>query len=206
MNARSLLIVAVLVGAGVGANHLLFGDAPAPIDLKTLQRLTANNLEEQLKLFENERARTRAILFQSLADENLEVRCAAAFLLGYYRDEDAVHSLGQHLTLEYKSDRLWKRLPRYGTYPAVEALVRIGKPSVREMLRILETSDDAHERALAARVIYYVEGDDLARLVVGFAAERQKDPAKKEKLLAAIPLVRGGEFPAGPKNAAPVEK
>jgi HEAT repeat protein len=86
-----------------------------------------------------------------------------------------------------KAETPWDR------YPAVEALIEIGNPSIRAMLAKLEATDDEHVRNLSARVIYHVEGPELSKIVVQLAIAQQNDPKKKKRLEAALPLLKSGE-------------
>lgn len=117
-----------------------------------------------------------------------EIKITAAFLLGIYRMEEAVRHLAEVITLESKQDELYKRLPLWSRYPVVEALIRIGKPSVRVMIQNIASSDDKKVRELSAKVIRYVEGREIGRIVLEKAAEKQTDPAKKARLKGALDL------------------
>ncbi|MHC4529568.1 MAG: hypothetical protein ACYS29_16970, partial [Planctomycetota bacterium] len=79
-------------------------------------------------------------------------------------------------------EALWDR------YPVVEALIKIGKPSVRVMIHNIVSSNDKKVRDLSAKVIRYIEGREIGRIVLEKAAERQTDPAKKARLKGALDL------------------
>lgn len=151
------------------------------------------NLDKQLTAHELERERLRVSLTSSLHAVSPEVQYAAAYLLGLYRYAEAVNDLANAITLHAETIQQSKEA-RWGQFPVVEALIRIGEPSVRAMLANLETSDDANVRGLSARVIFFVEGPELSKIVVQNAVKAQTDPDKKKRLQDALPLVKGGEY------------
>jgi len=127
-------------------------------------------------------------VLQDAKSSNLQ-KCSAAYYLGEMRMSDAVAALADHITLRSDaSGSLIKRLPVMKEYPAVEALIRIGKPSTRQMIQNLEERSDSLVRELCARVIRDVEGYDFARIIIQAAIAKQSDTGKKERLQAALLL------------------
>jgi len=126
------------------------------------------------------------LIYQLDNSRSKEVKFAAAFLLGFYRMEKSVYHLSRHITLENERVISSSRLPLWDRYPVVEALIRIGKPAVPEMLRTIETSEEEKVRDFSARVIRYVEGSEIGRIVIEKAMEKQTDPAKKARLKTAL--------------------
>ncbi len=180
-----LSVVVIGVGLGDPGNERSAqpGAEPSP---KQEGMLRAHEADRQAKLDK---------LHKMLGSDSKDDQYAAAYLMGYLRYGEAVPALTRNLTLECPPDpHVQKRLPRWNAYPAMQALVHIGKPAVRSMVDVLATSDDAHERGLAARVIFYIEGEDLAPVVMDRAIAKTPDPQKKDRLRSAKPLVKGGEY------------
>ncbi len=72
-------------------------------------------------------------------------------------------------------------------YPAFQALVDIGCPSIPAVIRNLGDSDDALVRELSLKVLYRVEGDkEIARVRLQHAVDAQKDPKKQTRLQSAL--------------------
>ena len=164
--------------------------------LRSMEKMSDAERESLLKVLEQRWQTLQGVLLTNLNGANDDINFSSAYLLGLYRFEQAAGNLARVIDLENKdADRHEnRREPRWDRYPAVEALIRIGKPSVREVLRRLETSDDPHVRALSARVIFYVEGPEVSKLVIQTAIKAQSDPVKKQRLESALPLVKGGEY------------
>jgi len=136
-----------------------------------------------------ERSDIQGDLIHQLGDSSSkETKFAAAFLLGIYRMKGSVYSLSRNITLENENILQDTRISLWDRYPVVEALIRIGKPSVREMIRNIQTSGDEKTRELSARVIRYVEGPEIGRIILEKAIEKQTDPQRKAKLEAALSL------------------
>lgn len=130
------------------------------------------------------------LIYQLDNSRSKEVKFAAAFLLGFYRMEKSVYHLSRHITLENERVIASSKLPLWDRYPVVEALIRIGKPAVPEMLRTIETSEEEKVRDFSARVIRYVEGSEIGRIVIEKAMEKQTDPAKKARLKTALKYLK----------------
>ena len=159
-------------------------------------RISSENCEQLTEQLSKQWEDTKGLLITSLGSDDQQVQFTAAFLLGLYRYAEATDSLANLIVMEDagRNEKRQSRESLWGEYPAVEALIRIGKPSVSAMLRNLESSEDEHVRGLSARVIYYVEGPKLAKIVVENAVNEQKDPIKKKLLESSLPLVHGGEY------------
>ena len=165
------------------------------VSLKLMDKMSASERESLLVNFTDEWQATKERLIQNLFSEHEQTRFCAAYLLGLYRYADACGNLAKVIAMENEDyGQQQSREPRWGQYPAVEALIHIGKPAIPAMLRNLETSDDEHVRGLSARVIHYVEGSELAKKVVQNAVAKQKNPEQKRRLESGLPLVRGGEY------------
>ncbi len=160
---------------------------------RSLVRMTIPERESFLTTLDREWQTRKGILITTLGSEDEEACFSSAYLLGLYRYAEAADSLAAVITMENKVIRQ-QREGRWRRYPAVEALIRIGKPSVPAMLRNLASSSDQHVRALSARVIFGVEGEQIGRLIVENAIAKEDDPVKKKNLETSLPLIKGGEY------------
>ena len=150
------------------------------------------NDEERLEYLgelSKERSEIQRKLVQLLDGSNSkEKKYAAAFLLGMYRMDQSVFVLSKYITLEDDSSRRWKREPLWDIYPVVEALIRIGKPSIPEMLKNIKTSNNEKVIELSIRVIRYVEGPEIGRFILEKELVKQSDSINKTKFKEAIKI------------------
>ncbi len=154
--------------------------------IKALERLNDREFEALAVQMYNDQQEIQTSLLNQLGSSNKEARCRAAFLLGEYRFPRAASKLAQIINLEADirsnpSEWFW------GQYPAFEALVKIGNPSIPPVTRNLEDSDDVLVRNLSLKVLYYVDGDkEVVKLRLQRALDAQKDPAKQARLQFAL--------------------
>jgi hypothetical protein len=123
-------------------------------------------------------------ILQDLRSSGLN-RCSAAYYLGELRASEAVPALAAHIGLDL-TGVLIKHLPLFGGSPAMDALIKIGCPSIPAVVRNLADSDSGIIRDRSLKVLRAVEGDtEISRLRLRRAMEAEQDPAKKARLLAA---------------------
>ena len=159
--------------------------APAKsIDLKSVGR---ENQKRFLETFSIERHQEEEELISQIFSNDNQVKCMAAYLLGLKRYEGAVSSLSEQITLQdEKYSELHNSLWFWDQYPALEALVRIGKPSTPAMVTNIEASDDKLVRELSLKAIRAIEGVEIAQFILERAIAKQENPAKKANLEAAL--------------------
>jgi hypothetical protein len=117
------------------------------------------------------------------------VQAAAIYVMGRHRLAEAVPTLIRWIDFDAgepakSAEPLWDR------YPAMEALIAIGRPSVLAALELL--ASDSHElrRTLAVKVIRYVEDAATALFILERARNSEADSARKGKLDDAIARLR----------------
>lgn len=156
----------------------------------SIPRFASLGKEEQMKVLQQlsrERIDVMGSLISQLEESNpKEANFAIAYLLGFYRMEQSVPHLSKYIALKIEKIERVKALPLYGEYPVVEALIRIGNPAIRQMIKNIESSDDEKVRKLSARVIRYVDGPEIAKFRLEKTIEKQSDPTKKSRLKAAL--------------------
>ena len=70
--------------------------------------------------------------------------------------------------------------------PAMDALVKIGSPSIPALIRNLAGSDNANVRELSLRALNQIDGDkDIVQLRLQKAMNAQIDSARKARLRSA---------------------
>lgn len=152
---------------------------PGIADLPNLTETSAVSLVEQLT---NERAAIENELVRQLrSDFPVEKKIPAICLLGFNRMDGAVQDMLKFITLEVPAKSHF-RAPPWETRPTVEALIRIGKPATKALLKHLESVEDEQTRKLSIVVISHIEGPEVGRFSVETAIKKQTDPEKKKKL------------------------
>jgi len=70
---------------------------------------------------------------------------------------------------------------------AVDALIKIGNPSIPAMMRNLAESDDAKARELSLQVLTRIDGDkDISQLRLQKTLKAETDSTKQTRLQAAL--------------------
>lgn len=115
-------------------------------------------------------------------------QCEAAYFLGELRTPDAVESLASKITLRLDATRLIiTHLPSMTKTPALEALVKIGSPSIPVMVRNLAESDDTKARELSLQALYQIERDkDIVQLRLQKALKAESNTQRQARLQAAL--------------------
>ena len=124
-------------------------------------------------------------------------KCYVAYLLGNYRFPQAVNALAKNIALEDKihpnqergSEWFWDR------YPVMEALIKIGNPSIPAVIRNLAESDDIKVRELSLKVLCHIEGDkDIVHLRLQKALAAEKDSPRQARLQSALKALAETSF------------
>ena len=192
MKAKAILVTTLIISMVVviGAsqvhkssiNHLAGMTSENYIEREQAAREILQSRRETIEELEK-------IVRRFIKDENRKGTAKTAIvLLGKLRSVECVPLLAENLALYvfYKDRKRTQSLE--DAFPCVGALIEIGKPAVSPMIKNLETSEDEKVRELSARVIRYVEGPEIGRIVIEKAIEKQTDSRKKAKLEAALSL------------------
>ncbi len=117
---------------------------------------------------------------------------AATYYLGEIRFSDAAGVLALRIGYAFDWAKYpWSTFPDIPPYPVVEALVKIGSPSIPALFRNLEESDVAKTRELSLIAICRIDGDkELTTLRLQKAANAQRDSTKKARLETALGVLR----------------
>jgi len=106
--------------------------------------------------------------------------------LGHLRADEAVETLLDNINIPF--NRVGGLGRRYED-PVIKALTSIGKPASAKALAHLSADKSEVRRTLYLAVIYNVEGEHLAREMIRASIEREKDPSKQARLMAALELL-----------------
>jgi hypothetical protein len=108
------------------------------------------------------------------------------YLLGELRDVRAVSSFIKFIDL--KAPRIDPRIrkPRWGDYPAAEALTKIGTQSVRILVLRLAEEQTKLRRQLMVTVIWEVEGEKAGRATLEVALTQQTNDAARTNMRASL--------------------
>jgi hypothetical protein len=180
----TLMIMHVFAIAGTDMEKKIEGDK------ERISKMSELNNDERIALLielgEDRIDVQNNLIHQFVKSDSEEIKFAAAFLLGFYRMEDSVKELSSYISLENKNIYPDVKRPLWDKYPIVEALIRIGKPSISEMLKNIKTSNNEKVIELSIRVIRYVEGPEIGRVILEKELAKQTDTQYKNKFEAAI--------------------
>lgn len=119
-----------------------------------------------------------------------EVQTAAIYLIGRHRLSDGVSELIE--LIDFDAARQMQRGPRplWHQYPAMEALITIGKPSVKPAVELLARDGSELRRNLAVKVIRYVEGPEVSEFILQRAEADERDATRKSRLNEGLSRLR----------------
>jgi hypothetical protein len=159
--------------------------------MKRLDKLEQREQFALLSKVDEQRRELLGVLMRHLGTStSLDVQAAAAYLIGRHRLSEGVTALMERIELDAARLPTKGPEPLWDRYPAMEALITIGKPSVRPCMGLLATEDDQTRRELAAKVIRYVEGPEAAEYMLRREHAGEDDPARKARLEGALNQLR----------------
>jgi len=190
MSTRRLFFTSMLIFAIVGINAKAQDSPKGTIEPdEMIALISSNNLDAFDSLaakLHTERQQSIKELLNIFEDKKSSSyqQCAAAYYLGEMRASEAADFLGTNITLNLNEPV--DHLTILMLSPVVEALVKIGNPSIPAVIRNLEQSDDADVRKLSLQVLYRIDGDkDISQLRLQKALSAEKDSQKKQARLQA---------------------
>jgi hypothetical protein len=113
---------------------------------------------------------------------------ASAYFLGEIHYTNSVDALAAQIAFRFHGV-IMKHLVEINIpeYPAMDALVKIGTPSIPVAIQNLAESDDAQVRDLSLQVLNRIENDkDIVRLRLQKALQAEADPQKHMRLQTAL--------------------
>lgn len=181
-----MLVSCAVLAAEDGDESPIVPESSLPDRIASLDRMP--DLDRTMLLHELalERQEVFETLIAKLNSKRLEARLLAAYLLGMYRMDQAAPHLARYIRMT--DDKRSEGVPDFwfwGKYPAAEALVAIGQPSVPYLIDNLAESDDELIRSLSLGAILKVEGEEIAKLALGEALKRPRSASQQQRLKAA---------------------
>jgi len=151
--------------------------------------------EEQSANFNSNRQQFGKELLEIFADANSSEisQCAAAYYLGEMRFPEAAKDLAEKIAFRFNAGKYpYYNFPNVPDYPAMEALIKIGNPSISAVIRNLAESDDAKVRELSLQVIERIDNDkDISALRLQKAIKAETNSQKQARLQAALKTLTG---------------
>jgi len=137
---------------------------------------------------DRQRSELLGVLLRQLGTTNSNhVKAAAIYMIGRHRLSEGARELIRWIDFEPPpparrgvAEPLWER------YPAMEALIAIGHPSIGPTLELLATDDNFTRRDLGVKVIRYAEDSGVARFILERAAAGVSEPARQARLRDAL--------------------
>jgi hypothetical protein len=119
-----------------------------------------------------------------------EVQTAAIYLIGRHRLSDGVSELIELIDFDAAGQMQRGPRPLWRQYPAMEALITIGKPSVKPAVELLARDGSDLRRNLAVKVIRYVEGPEVSEFILQRAEAEERDATRKSRLNEGLSRLR----------------
>ncbi len=159
--------------------------------MKQLDTLDERSRMELLSQVDEQRSEMLAVLVKHLdTSSSKNVRAAAIYLIGRYRLSDGVDQLIQHIDFDSGATPSRGPEPLWEQYPAVEALITIGQPSVPAVMDLLASDRNHLRRDLAVKVLRYVEGPDVADFLLRNSQAKEKDAQRRANWRDALERLR----------------
>lgn len=154
--------------------------------MKSLDTLDERTRMRLLSKVDEQRNTLLSVLVKHLdVSPSKNVQAAAIYLIGRHRLAEGIGELIRRIDFDASGQVIKGTEPLWEQYPAMEALINIGKPSVVACLQLLATETGDLRRTLAVKVIRYVEGADVARFILERAYSAENDPGRKANLADA---------------------
>ena len=185
------LIVVVCCATAVMRANPMTGDQP-PGWLKNLLSANAEQQKQAASDAKGERAQVIQVLSRLLkekvSEENRAKMASAIKIAGTIRAEELSEELVQQIDfLEFGEVIVHRMFSPRRDYIVVDALVRIGNPSIKPVMERLPTETKPLNRLLLVTVIKEVEGAEIGKLILEKAVQ-QAEGKNKENLEAALKL------------------
>lgn len=162
--------------------------------MKTLDTLDERSRMKLLSQIDQQRNELLGVLLKHLgSSESKNVQAAAIYLIGRHRLSHGAEALTKRIDFDAGGPPRRGPEPLWEQYPAMEALINIGRPAVPAALELLAVEKDDLRRDLAVKVIRYVEDAGISKFILERAYSSELDSARKANLGDA--LVRLDKLP-----------
>jgi len=162
--------------------------------MKQLDTLDEPSRMKLLSQVDEQRNELLGVLLKHIGtSESKNVQAAAIYLIGRHHLSDGVQELVQRIDFAPGGRPTRGPEPLWEQYPAMEALITIGWPSVQAAVELLAVETDDLRRDLAVKVIRYATDAEVAKFILERAHKIESDPTRKGNLQDA--LVRLNKLP-----------
>jgi hypothetical protein len=131
-----------------------------------------------------------ALLKQLGTSSSKQVQAAAIYLIGRNRLSDGTDELIRRIDFDPGTRAQRGPRPLWEQYPAMEALITIGQPSIKPAVELLATESDDLRRALAVKVVRYVNGAETAEFILQRAQAASTEAGRRSRLDDALTRLR----------------
>jgi hypothetical protein len=213
-NITISLIALTLIVSGISVCILSAGEQSKEkeINADLQQAKTLEEFEKAAFSIQEKRSELITYLIRMLRSEtNTEKKIRICYLLGEYRATEAIIDLAKNITLEAQIANEETKIPKWGKYPAQEALIKCGYSSIRYMISNIASSDDKQVRELSTSVIWQIIGEGLSRvadgkeyaqMIIEKSINKETDKVKKERLTLALVYLKPVTVPSSQANSS----
>jgi hypothetical protein len=188
--------LAVIAGLLVGGQKIRRVEKPM-IDqqvMELMKKLDTLDDRSRMKLIsevdEQRNELLGALLKQLGTSSSKQVQAAAIYLIGSNRLADGVEELIRRIDFDPGTPIQRGPEPLWEKYPAMEALITIGQPSIKPAIELLATESDDVRRNLAVKVVRYVTGAETAEFILQRAQAASSDAGRRSRLDDALARLR----------------
>lgn len=155
--------------------------------MRKLDTLDDRSRMKLISQVDEQRNELLGVLLRQLGtSQSKNVQAAAIYMIGRHRLSGGVRDLIQRIDFEAAWQSPTKSLPLWERYPAMEALITIGLPSVPPAVELLASDTNDLRRELAVKVIRQVEGPDVSVFILERAYANEGDANRKAMLKEAL--------------------
>lgn len=159
--------------------------------INKLDTLDERSQMRLLSQVDEQRNELLGVLLRHLGtSSSINVQAAAIYLIGRHRLSDGVTELTQRVDFAPETPPMKGPEPLWDQYPAMEALISIGKPSTPAAIGLLASDSNDLRRNLAVKIIRYVEGAEVAEFILQNEQNNEGDPQRKTMLADALLRLR----------------
>jgi hypothetical protein len=163
------------------------------IDQQTLELMSKlDSLDDRSRMqllahVDEQRSELCASLLKQLrTSSSKNIQAASIYLIGRHRFSEAAEELTRRIDFAPSTQPWIGSEPLWEKYPAMEALITIGLPSIPPTIELLATDSNDLRRSLAVKVVLHVQGPDVSGFILERAYAKERDPKRKANLQDAV--------------------
>ena len=155
-------------------------------------KLKVKSKEEKIKVIDlasKNIDELKQVLRINLSSNDQQTKAFSLFLVGKYHLVELAGDVNDSISMQDKNEYMKDPMWIWGPYPAVDALIEIGLPSVRYMIENLSEKNDKDVRRRSLEVMIGFSGHqdiELANFFLLRALKEENDPKKQKNLSDAL--------------------